>query len=208
MPRAAGNAVLKKQVIAIVIPPVLIAFMYPIFHSLTGILSDRIAWYVGLSIYWIIWGTAFPLLVIGRENIRALIRPQKPDRKALLLVAIPLAGAAIVSVMPGMGYEKESVWVFLLLLSTPLLNAFCEEVLWRGVYVKLFPNSIFYGVLWPSIWFAVWHYAPGSVLSGNVAGLMIGAGIMGLYLSYVTRKTNTLWWPIIIHCLGGIIMIV
>ena len=57
-------------------------------------------------------------------------------------------------------------------------------------------------------WFAIWHYAPGSVLKDNVAGLMIGAGVMGLYLIYLTRKTNKLWWSIVTHFLGGIIMIV
>lgn len=203
-----GSLADRKQVIAVVIPPVLVAVMYPVFHSLAGVLNDRIAWYIGLAIYWVIWGAAFPLLIIGRENIRELIRPHKPDRKVLLLVAVPLAGALIVSFMPGMGYEKESVWMWLLLLSTPFGNGFFEEVLWRGVYVKLFPRSIFYGVLWPGIWFAVWHYAPGSVLNGNVAGLMIGAGVMGLYLSYLTRKTHTLWWAIAVHSLGGTIMIV
>jgi membrane protease YdiL (CAAX protease family) len=93
-------------------------------------------------------------------------------------------------------------------LSTPFCNGFFEEVLWRGVYVKLFPRSVFYGMLWPSFWFAIWHYAPGSIFDGNVAGLMIGAGFMGLYLSYLTRKTNTLWWAIVVHTLGGVIMIV
>jgi membrane protease YdiL (CAAX protease family) len=137
-----------------------------------------------------------------------LVRPRKPSRKILLLLAIPLAGAAVVSILPGMGYEKENVWILLLLMSTPFGNGFFEEVLWRGVYLKLFPKSIFYGVLWPSIWFAVWHYVPGSLFDGKVAGLMIGSGAMGLYLVYLTRKTNTLWWSILVHTVGGIIMIV
>jgi len=198
----------KKQKIAIVTPPILIAFMYPIFHLLAGAFVDRIAWYLGLIIYWLIWGTAFPLFIIGKENIRTLIRPQKPNKKVLLLVAIPVLGAIAARFVPGMGYEKESVWILLLLISTPFGNGFFEEVLWRGIYFKLFPNNILYGMIWPSIWFAIWHYAPGSVLSGNVAGLMIGAGVMGLYLSYLTKKTNTLWWSIVTHFLGGIIMIV
>jgi len=110
--------------------------------------------------------------------------------------------------MPGMGYAKDSAWILLLLLSTPFGNGFFEEVLWRGVYSKLFPTGTFYGLLWPSVWFALWHYAPGSVLNGNVAGLMIGAGMMGLHLAYLTRKTNTLCWAVAGHTLGGIIMIV
>ncbi len=199
----------KKHIIAIIIPPILISFMYPIFHVLAGALVvDRIAWYLGLIIYWLIWGAAFPLWIIGKETILKLVRPQKPDKKVLILVSIPLVLAIIARFMPGMEYDKESVWILLLLLSTTFGNGFFEEVLWRGVYVKLFPNNIIFRMIWPSIWFAIWHYVPGSILHGNVLGLIIGSGMMGLYLSYLTKKTNTLWWPIVVHVLGGIIMVV
>ncbi|UCE07794.1 MAG: CPBP family intramembrane metalloprotease [bacterium] len=196
----------RKQKIAIIVPPVLIAVMYPIFHSLAAIMNDRVAWFLGLAIYWIIWGAVFPLFIIGRDEIKALIRPQKPDVKILLLVAIPLLGAVAGRLILG-GYEKESVWIALLLFSTPFGNGFFEEVLWRGVYVKLFPNHIFFWMIWPSVWFALWHYAPGSVSSGNPARLMIGAGVMGLYLSFLAKKLNTVWWGIVIHTVGGIIMV-
>lgn len=121
----------KKQIIAIVIPPILIAFMYPIFHLLAeAFVVDRIAWYIGLVIYWLIWGAVFPLIIIGKDNIRTLIRPQKPNKKVLLLIAIPLLGAIAARFVLGMGYVKESVWIFLLLLSTTFGNGFFEEVLW------------------------------------------------------------------------------
>lgn len=202
----------KKQLTAIVIPPVLIASMYPIFQVLAGAFAvDRIGWYLGLATYWILWGGVFPVVIIGRRDIATLIRPQKPDKKVLLLLAVPLLGASIVTFMPGMGYEKESAWILLLLLSTPFGNGFFEEVLWRGVYLKLFPDSVFYRMIWPSIWFGIWHYAPGSVSHGTVTGLiglMVGSGAMGLYLSYLAKRTNTLWWPIVAHVIGGFIMIV
>ncbi|MDH5377918.1 MAG: CPBP family intramembrane metalloprotease [Gammaproteobacteria bacterium] len=196
-----------KQKIAIATPPVLIAVMYPIFHSLAGVMNDRLAWYLGLAIYWIIWGAAFPLFIIGKEAIKTLIRPQKPDKKILLLIAIPLLGTLAARIILG-GYEKESVWIALLLFSTPFGNGFFEEVLWRGVYVRLFPDNLFLRMIWPSVWFALWHYVPGSVSSGSPVGLMIGAGVMGFYLSYLTKKTNTVWWAIVFHTLGGIIMVV
>ena len=202
----------KKQIIVIITPPILIAVMYPIFYLLVGALNaDRIAWYLGLVIYWLIWGAVFPLMILGKENILTLIRPQKPNKKILLLMSIPLLGALATRLfVPGMEYEKQSVWIFLLLLSTTFGNGFFEEVLWRGIYVKLFPDSIFYRMIWPSIWFALWHYVPGSVLHENITGLiglMAGSGVMGLYLSYLTKKTNTLWWSILVHLLGGVIMV-
>ena len=195
-----------KQKIVIIAPLVLVAVMYPIFHALAGVMKERVAWFLGLAIYWIIWGAVFPLIIIGKDAITKFIRPQKPDKKILLIIVIPLLGALAARLILG-GYEKESVWIALLIFSTPFGNGFFEEVLWRGVYVKLFPNNIFFWMIWPSVWFAFWHYVPGSISSGSPLGLMIGSGMMGLYLSYLTKKTNTVWWAIVFHTVGGFIMV-
>jgi len=60
--------------------------------------------------------------------------------------------------------------VLLLLLSSCLGNGFFEELPWRGLYLCLFPNSIILKMMWPSVWFALWHYVPGSVSSGAHPG--------------------------------------
>ncbi|UCB44119.1 MAG: CPBP family intramembrane metalloprotease [Dehalococcoidales bacterium] len=199
----------KKRIIAVIAPLILMASMYPVFHLLVEALAnDRVAWYLGLAIYWLIWGAVFPLVIIGKENIKALLKPQKLSKKMLLLMAIPLLGAVGARLVPGMpGYEKTSLWILILIFSTTVGNGFFEEVLWRGVYVTLFPDSIFYRMIWPGIWFGVWHFVPVSVLGGNLLGMMIGPVAMGLYLSYLTKKTGTLQWAILTHFLGGIIMV-
>jgi membrane protease YdiL (CAAX protease family) len=202
----------KKRIIAILTPPILIAFMYPIFKFLAGALeNDRIAWYLGLATYWLIWGAAFPLLMIGFQNVKELIRPQKIYRKVWLLFAIPLVGAIGAKLVPGMGaYEKKSIFITILLVSSTFGNGFFEELLWRGVYTKLFPTNLFFRMIWPGIWFGLWHYIPVSIHNGELTGLigmMIGPMMMGLYFSYLTKKTNTLWWAMIAHTVGGIIMI-
>jgi membrane protease YdiL (CAAX protease family) len=202
----------KKRVIAILTPPILIAFMYPIFQFLAGALeNDRIAWYLGLATYWAIWGAAFPLLMIGFQNIKELIRPQKIYRKVWLLLAVPLVGAIGAKLVPGMGtYEKQSLFITILLVSSTFGNGFFEELLWRGVYTRLFPTNLFFRMIWPGIWFGLWHYVPVSIHNSQLTGLigmMIGPMMMGLYFSYLTKKTNTLWWAMIAHTVGGIIMI-
>ena len=74
--------------------------------------------------------------------------------------------------------------------------------------MTLFPQSLFFRIIWPSVWFALRHYAPGSVSpTGNVIGLMVGAGFFGFYLAFLAKKTDTIWWGMIAHALGGIIMI-
>jgi hypothetical protein len=190
-------------------PPILMGVMYPIFQLLAGALGQLIGWYLGLVTYWLIWGGLFPWLVIGKEGILRMIRPQRPSLRVILLVLFPILMAGAYRVISGMAYEKSSGWAFLLILSTNLGNGFFEEVLWRGVYMELFPGSSLFRIVWPTIWFALWHYAPGSVSpSGNALGLMIGSGMMGLYLSLLAKHTVTIWWNIVAHALGGFIMIV
>jgi membrane protease YdiL (CAAX protease family) len=198
----------NKKKIAIVAPLVLIAMMYPIFQFLAGMYGERIGWYLGLVLYWLIWGGAFSWSMIGKESILRIIRPQKFTLRILLLILFPLLMAALYKYIPGMDYEKPSVWIFLLLVSTNFGNGFFEELLWRGVYMSLFPDSLIFRIIWPSIWFALWHYVPGSVIAnGNVIGLIIGSGLMGLYLSFLAKKTGTIWWTILTHTIGGFIMI-
>ena len=75
--------------------------------------------------------------------------------------------------------------------------------------MEFFPDSILLRIVWPNIWFALWHYVPGSVSSsGNVLGLMIGSGLMGFYLSFLAMKTKTIWWSIVVHTTGGFILII
>jgi len=69
--------------------------------------------------------------------------------------------------VPGTEYEKPSVWHLILLLSTYLGNGSFEEDLWRGTYVSLLPRSILLRIIWPSIWFALWHHAPGAIHAGG-----------------------------------------
>jgi membrane protease YdiL (CAAX protease family) len=198
-----------RKIIAIISPPILIGMMYPIFQWLSGAFGKTIGWYLGLVVYWILWGAVFPLLIIGKESIMSLIRPQKPAIKPIVLVLLMLLLAGLFRYLSGTDYQKPTTWVFLLLISTNLGNGFFEELLWRGVYMELFPDSIFLGIVWPTIWFALWHYIPVSVSSdGNVVGMIIGSGLMGFYLSFLAKKTGTIWWNILAHAIGGFIMIV
>ena len=199
-----------KQRIAMIAPPILVLVMIPVFRVYAHLFADNwlIAWYLGLVTYWITWCGLFSLLLIGKSNIRKLIRPQRLTLEIVILLLIPWIGAGLYRLVPGMQYEKPQAWVFLLLLTTNLGNGFFEELLWRGVYLELFPKNLLFGMIWPSLWFALWHYAPGSIdPDGKVLGLIVGSGIMGFYLSFLSRRTGTIWWTIIMHTIGGFIMI-
>lgn len=112
----------------------------------------------------------------GKQSIWNLIRPQKLNIKIFSFELFPLLMAAIYKFVPGMDYRKPSAWILLLLISTNIGHGFFEEILWRGVYMILFPESILFRMAWPSLWFGLWHYSLGSLSSnGHVVPLVIGS---------------------------------
>jgi membrane protease YdiL (CAAX protease family) len=199
-----------KQTIAIFAPLVLVGVMIPVFRLLSGLLEKAIiGWYLGLALYWFTWCTLLPLGLVGKERLGEIIRPHKPNITVVLLVLFPAVMAALAKLFTGMGYNKPEPWIWLLYISTAFGNGFFEELLWRGVYLELFPDRSFFAIIWPSIWFALWHYAPGSVsANSNPLALIIGAGLFGFLLAFLAKRTGTVWWCVVAHVLGGIVMVV
>ena len=196
-----------KQIAAVLVPIILLAIMYATFRLLSRRFRDKTAWYSGLAIYWVVWGLVYPLLILGWDSVRDLFRPQSLDSLSLVLLLTPIIFAAIGRFILGIRYEKESRWAFLALLGTAFGNGIFEEVLWRGTYLELFPNSIVLRIIWPSLWFGLWHLAPGSVSSGSARNLALSSLFFGLLLSLLAGSTGTIFWTIVSHTLAGIVMI-
>jgi len=196
-----------KQIIGVIAPLGIILTMVPVFQYLAKEFGETLGWYLGFFPYWLIWCGLFPLWLIGKQRLREIIRPQRLEPKIVLLLAVPIVGAAAYKVVPGLNFAQTDPWYIVMMVSSVFGNGFFEEVLWRGVYMELFPKNLFIRIFWASIWFALWHYAPGSVSSdGNVIALIMGSGFFGFYLSFLVKKTNTIWWSIVGHTFGGMIM--
>lgn len=199
----------KRQKITAFAPIALLGSMYFVYRQLANTYGGQFTWYAGFWIYWLGWGAIFPFAVMGKDEILRLISPQRPNAKIVIFILFPLVMTIIFRVLTGSHYAKTDILWTILLVSTAFGNGFFEEVLWRATFVIVFPNNIFYRMIWPSFCFALWHYIPGSLSpNSNVAGLMIGSGLFGLYLAFLARRTGTIWWCIVCHTLGGIIMVV
>ncbi len=56
--------------------------------------------------------------------------------------------------------------------------------------------------------FGLWHLVPGSISGeGPHIAMVIGPFFMGLYLAWLSKKTGTIWWAILAHTIGGLVMI-
>jgi membrane protease YdiL (CAAX protease family) len=203
-----GGTVKKKQTVAILAPLAIIPFMILVYRWLAGALGETMGWYLGFYPYWILCCGLLSWWLLGRERICRVIRPQRLTPRILLLLSVPIVGAALYNLIPGMDYGQSGFWPLVMVISTAFGNGFFEELYWRGVYMQLFPRNLLFRILWPTLWFALWHYVPGTVSpNSNPLALMIGSGIYGLYLSFLTKKTDTIWWSIVAHTIGGAIMV-
>jgi membrane protease YdiL (CAAX protease family) len=86
-----------------------------------------------------------------------------------------------------------------------LINASAEELLWRGTYLAVFPNSPALGYLYPTVGFAVWHYAPQVVFPSRYPGgrtsFVLSAGLFGLIWGRVASRNGSVGWSLVSHVL-------
>ena len=102
--------------------------------------------------------------------------------------------------------EKGLNYLFLILLLASiqaLINGTCEEIYWRGLFFKKFPQNKLWGFLYPAIGFALWHFSPQLVYPaemGEVA-FVISTLFLGLSFNWIAYKTKSIRWSVVIHVL-------
>jgi membrane protease YdiL (CAAX protease family) len=194
----------KKQQVAIISLPILTLTMVIVYRIFARLFGRKTAWYLGFLVYWPVWCIAFPLKLLGSKKLKALFKWERPNLFGWFMLLFPpmmaFLGRFVLDKKPRQPKEK-----FVLVLMA-FLNGILEEVLWRGVYIELFPNKLLWGNIWPTVWFALWHYAPGSVSPlANVWVLMTGAGVLGASLSWLTKQTRSISLAVTSHTVSGLV---
>jgi len=86
-----------------------------------------------------------------------------------------------------------------------LVNGALEELLWRGAFLDLFAHRRILGYLYPSVGFALWHFAPQSIFPNRAPGgsvsLVAVSLALGLVWGFVARRTRSIRWTVIAHVL-------
>jgi membrane protease YdiL (CAAX protease family) len=174
--------------------------MIPVFQLAEAWFGAKLGWYLGFLVYWPVWCVLFPLWAIGPAGIRAAVQRRRTPRWAWVLLSVPPLFALLGRGTIGGGSDEPVAWILM-----AGVNGTLEEVLWRGVYATHFADSARWGVAWPTLWFAVWHFAPGWVAMGSRAWVLVaGAAVFGLTMSWVAYKTRSIRWTIVSHVLAGV----
>ncbi len=94
-------------------------------------------------------------------------------------------------------YENQSI--VLLLFTSAIVPAFCEELFFRGlIMTNLMPLGKGFAIITSAIIFGLIHGNHDQILFATVAGLIFG---------WVYSETGTLWCGIIIHLLNNTIVV-
>jgi len=192
----------------LVCPIVLAVSMYGLFRGLTVALGHPRGYLVAFALYWTGWCGALPLGVLGRHGVVALFAPGRPvaARRSVptsALVWWPVAFPLLFAFLPRVANAGSRVIVISAILG--LVTGVAEEVLWRGVYLQLFPESAWWNTVYPSLAFGLWHMAPLSVLPSRYPGGAVGFGayafVLGLSYAMAARRTGSIRWITVSHCL-------
>jgi membrane protease YdiL (CAAX protease family) len=197
----------SKQKIAILISPVLFVVMFAVYQGFAAILGSNLGWYAGFAVYWPIFCVAIPLLLVGSGRIIERYKIIRINPKYILVYLFPVFMTLIGGFF--MSTAERDVTGFVIWLGMSVGNGVFEEILWRGTYPILFPDSKIFGFIWPAAWFSIWHFAPGS-LSQNFQPIVLvsGALMLGVFFGWGAFKTRSLFWASVGHTFSGLVQVI
>ncbi|HDQ06432.1 MAG TPA: CPBP family intramembrane metalloprotease [Candidatus Bathyarchaeota archaeon] len=198
-----------KQWTVIAAPVVLVLSMILAFQGFTVLLGSSLGYFSGFLLYWIGWCLVLPIIILKPRGILELFREsEKPFGTRPWLTAfitfwpiiLPLSTYFLPNIL------KASAEVIILSIVIGVIIGVTEEILWRGVYIKVFPENIWLRYIYPSIGFALWHIAPQSVRPSAVPGGAIAFVLVSLFLGlswgYYAHKTDSIRWCTVAHVIN------
>jgi len=196
------------RVWTILTPFLLLLSTSAVFMIAAQWLGNDLGYLIGFGFYWLFWCLLVPWLVVRKQGFTGLLTDGRPlfERKnwpaALLWVVV------IIVAMLMYGKDFLAAPLALILIAIPLaaINGLCEELLWRGVYVRVFPGNPWLGIVYPAIGFAIWHFVPQIVYpADDVVGFIMSTLFLGLVYGFIAYRTGSAKWTAISHSLSGTI---
>jgi membrane protease YdiL (CAAX protease family) len=197
-----------REYALLLIPFLLIPSTAFVFISLAKWLGKEKGYLIGFLFYWTIWCLIVPLVFLETKEFVTLFvdKAQLLSRPNWLVTGLFIFITLITFFMYGKTFI-EAPWT-LILIAIPIatINGICEEILWRGLYVKIFPDNIWLAIIFPAIGFALWHLVPLQVFSdGNEFDFILSTFFLGLAYGFIAYKTGSAKWTAISHSLNGIL---
>ena len=198
----------SRKILSVLLPFILLASTSIVF-SLSSIMYGKYSGYLmSFIFYWFFWCLFIPSLFSGKK-ISSLLKDKKPlfrkrNSVIILLLLSTVVGPIFIYFVPN--FYKTPLLVVLMSIPLALFHGLCEELFWRGLYVFLFPDNLFFGLIFPTLTFSLWHIAPQIVIpaeSGVIVFVLLTLPYGFTYglAAYVTKSAK---WSAIFHGISGI----
>lgn len=200
------NAVKSRAYI--VVPFLLLPSMLAVFGLINPWLGREPAYLLGFAFYWLFWCLLVPRWLLGKEEFNTILSSHRPlfSRSNWLAATLWLVVTLVAIFMFAAEFLRAPLHLILLAIPLAMINGICEEILWRGVFVRVFPKNIWLAILYPSVGFALWHLAPQTIFPAeNVVGFVISTFFLALPYGYIAYRTGSARWTAISHSLSGIL---
>lgn len=175
-----GTSEGRRRVAVLAVPVAVPASMWALFSILARRMSPRAAYNTGFVVYWVGWCGLFPVWVLGWRTCLRLFRSgDDASRAEMASLLLPVVGGAVTQLIPNRrGIDRG---VAAVMVASGAVNAPLEELLWRGLFLEVFPDDVVRGAVWPLAGFALWHLAPQVILPATMGrfGFLAGAAAVG-----------------------------
>jgi membrane protease YdiL (CAAX protease family) len=194
------------------LPALLLASTALVFTTLARWLGKNLGYVLGFAFYDLVWCILVPLLLLGRKGFLGLFSERVPlfSKKnwlpaTLLVITTIVAVAMYWDNITNIGSTPIALILVGILVTT--VNSTCEEILWRGVYARAFPNRLPLGFIYPAIGFAIWHLSPQLVMpsEGGMLSFVVSTFFLGLVYGLAAYRTGSVRWTALSHSLNGIL---
>lgn len=200
----------RFRAFSLVLPPLLLTGQALVFWLSARWLGNESGYLLGFGFYWLFWRLLTPRWLLGQVEFASILHDRAPlFSRANWLAALLWLTVTLAAVFMYAG-EFLRAPLTLMLLAIPLppatLNGFCEEILWHGLYTRLFVRNAWLGVLYPALGFALWHFAPQVIFPAeSVIGFVLSTFFLALPYGFIAYKTGSAKWTAISHSLSGIL---
>ncbi|MHA2050974.1 MAG: CPBP family intramembrane glutamic endopeptidase [Promethearchaeota archaeon] len=207
------NHIISRKGSLLLLPLLLLISTALIFFLFSQWLGKELGYILGFIFYWAVWCIMVPILLLGKSNFLSLFRGEVPlfQKKNWLPITLLLAttvGAFLMFFLPNI--TTTPLAIIMIGIPVAIINGTCEEIFWRGLFVKKFPNRPLLGMIYPTVGFALWHLSPQIVFpsEGGLVGIVIfivSTFFLGFCYAWVSFRTNSIKWNAFSHSLNSIL---
>lgn len=199
-----------KYYFLLIIPIALILTTALIFFVFSNFFGSSLGYVIGFSFYYVVWCYSIPLALIGKDGFVSLFKEANPlFRKRnwylIILFFLLIFGTLIMYLIPSI--TEATLVLVLLAIPIAIVHGVGEETLWRGLYVRAFPENTFLGIIYPTVGFALWHLSPQIVFpaENGILIFLVSTFFLGLTNALIAYKTGSIKWVAFLHTIGSLL---